>query len=330
MEVHSFTVWNLQLGGEFSHSDHVVSLYQLLPGLLVSRLQTQTQHPPRLDASRKPKLVYFGKSVYWVSVWQLTCSTVDVVHNMPTWKRHHKSECQRANHRSDVHRQVSKAAGANHPHPLPWPHQPPSFRNVTGALSHSGSNAKSFCSLTNPYQPPLLAHCRCFHTYTELRIISWHSRKGLYVRTQISEWRCSRHSSGFLLRAPLGKASGECPNELMWEHSRRSPPTFQPRASVDNVSNTRQIQNPENNRNISAVSYMLKKLKKVSGDASVDVRPNCKTHQNLSHLWNTSIKPTFSELLLTFDDDLYLIFKCCYDVCYIIIVFICVLLFLIL
>lgn len=43
--MHSFAVGNLELGGELSYSGHVMSLYQLLPGLLISYLQTQTQHP---------------------------------------------------------------------------------------------------------------------------------------------------------------------------------------------------------------------------------------------------------------------------------------------
>lgn len=65
MKVHSFAVWNLELGCELSHSGHVVSLYQLLPGLLVSHLHTQTQHPAGWDPCPSTENLKYFLSLLW-------------------------------------------------------------------------------------------------------------------------------------------------------------------------------------------------------------------------------------------------------------------------
>lgn len=68
MKVHSFAVWNLELGGELSYSGHVVSLYQLLPGLLVSQLQTQTKHPATWDSCPSGK--YYNIKYYFIILYR--------------------------------------------------------------------------------------------------------------------------------------------------------------------------------------------------------------------------------------------------------------------
>lgn len=68
MKVHSFAVWNLELGGELSYSGHVVSLYQLLQRLLVSQLQRQTKHPATSDSHPSGK--YYIIKYYFIILYR--------------------------------------------------------------------------------------------------------------------------------------------------------------------------------------------------------------------------------------------------------------------
>lgn len=82
--MYGFAVRDLELGGELPDSGHVVGLYQLLPGLLVSDLQPQTKRVCVWGGGFWSFRGVFPKRCRLIL---LTCSTEGVVHSMPTWQQ---------------------------------------------------------------------------------------------------------------------------------------------------------------------------------------------------------------------------------------------------